>query len=184
MKKKILFIILILLLGVGITGLYFMYLKPNDFSNNIWNVYFSNLSASVVNGTAEVPESPSLENTSLGSYDVLISKSGDFATYTFDVINDGSVDAKLKNILKVTPTCISLVIPADKDDEKIVCDNLEYSISYTKNSKKVKVDDVIKAHSKENLTLKIGYKSGLKNPNHDVQIVLYDMTFVYNPKGQ
>ena len=183
MKKKILFVILILVLGIGITGLYFMYISPNVPVQN-WSVYFSNLSTSVLNGTAEVPENPLIENTSLKSYDVLVSKSGDYATYTFDVVNDGSVDAKLENVIKVNPTCISLVIPADKEDEKIVCNNLEYSVTYTKNGKQVKVDDVIKAHSKENLTLKIGYKSGYSNPHHDVQIVLYDMTFVYNPEGQ
>lgn len=145
-----------------------------------WHVYLDNLKTSVINGTAFVPEKPVIDETSIKSYDVLISKSGDSATYTFDVINSGDIDAKLATLVKLEPKCISLLLPENTNDEEIVCQNLDYKISYTKTGKEVNVNDILKAKTKENLTLKIAYKNDLDNLEGDVQITLFDMTFVYN----
>lgn len=182
MNKKIVIIIVVLvfsLIGIIIGRLSISDIKIQN--KNDWNVYFANLQTSIINGEAFVPVLPEIESTSIKAYDVLISKPGDFATYTFDVINDGDIDAKLENFTKIEPKCISLALPENFDDEKIVCNNLEYSITYTKNGNEVKLSDILKAKSKENLTLKIGYKeSSLEIPKDDVQITLFDMTLVYN----
>jgi hypothetical protein len=37
------------------------------------------------------------------------------------VVNNGDIDAKLANLIKVNPKCISLELPANTDDEKKVC---------------------------------------------------------------
>ena len=150
--------------------------KPKD-----WNVYFNNLKTSIVNGSAFVPMEPEIEATSVKAYDVLISKKGDFATFTFDLVNSGDFDAKLESLSKLEPTCISLALPANKTDEELVCNNLEYMLTYTKNNKEVVAGDIVKAHTKENVTLRVGFSNNASdNPIADVQITLYDMNLLFN----
>jgi len=180
MKKKVIFALIITFcLIVVIIGINFnRNMKIDDID---WNIYFANLKTSIVNGNVFIPEDPVLEATSIKAYDVLVNKSGDYVTYTFDVINDGNVDATLESFIKTEPKCISLLLPANRQDEKKVCDNLIYSITYTDTNKKVLVSDVIKAKTKKNLTLKIEYINNIKEQlAGDVQITFYDMTFVYN----
>jgi len=72
-------------------------------------------------------------------------------------------------------------LPAILDDEELVCSNLEYRVYYTKNNKEVKIADIIKAHTRENVTLKVGLNENIpKDPERDVQVTLFDMTLVYN----
>ena len=43
------------------------------------------------------------------------------------------------------------------------------------------VNDVIKAHSKENITMQVGFNElAEEEPSNDVQITLYDMNLIYN----
>ena len=157
------------------------YAFNNDINNKDWNIYFNNLKTSIVNGSAYVPESPIVEATSVKAYDVLISKRGDYATFTFDIINSGDIDAKLASFSKIEPKCISLALPANTLDEEIVCNNLEYKMYYTKNNEEVKINDIVKAHNKENITLKVGFSNSAETDIiDDVQITLYDMNLIYN----
>ena len=180
MKRKIGLFVLIFLISIIGFVIVKNNLKLNISKDSIWDVHFDNLKASVINGYTFVPESPEIESTTIKAYDVLISKSGDYATWTFDVVNNGDIDAKLANLIKVNPKCISLELPANTDDEKKVCNNLEYEIIYSKNNQTVKVSDIIKAHSKENITLKIGYNNPHEMLEGEVQITMFDMNFLYN----
>ena len=104
MKKIFITIILILGIGMGLFVGNIMYPKDSLTEiNKNWKVYFSNLSTSVLHGAVYVPENPIIESTSLKAYDVLITKPGDYATYTFDIVNDGDYDAKLTSLIKVSP---------------------------------------------------------------------------------
>ena len=180
-KNMILFIIILIVSLVSLILVNNSFLNLNVNKEEIWSIYFDNLKTSVINGNAFVPESPILEATSIKAYDVLISEPGDYAKWTFDVINDGDINAKLNKLKIVPPKCISLEIPANTKDEDLVCDNLEYIITYSENNKEVKESDIIKAHSVENLTLKVEYKGNLNDTlQGDVQIVLFDMDFQYN----
>ena len=180
--KKIL-IALVLILGVGMGLVVGNIVNPKDIikSNKDFKIYFSNLTTSVLNGSVFVPEKPIVESTLINAYDVLITKPGDYATFTFDIINDGDYDAKLKQISKINPKCISLDIKENIEDEKLVCNNLEYKLFYTKTNKEIKLNDIIKSHSKENVTIKVGYIGDkLLASNEGVQITLYDMDLKYN----
>lgn len=179
MKKNILIVILIVM--ILLVGLFV--LNKNivnlDINNTNWNIYLDNLKTSIVYGSAFVPEKPETESNSIKAYDVLISKTGDYATWTLDIVNDGNVDAKISNLIKVQPNCISLQLPANHDDEKLVCSNLDYTITYTKNNKEVKISDIIKAKTTENITIKVGYNNS-KNPKGEVQIVLFDTNLMFS----
>ena len=181
MKKNIIIIAVITFSLVGIF-LGKEYIKPSSAKeDNIWNVYLDNMKSSVINGNVFVPSNPEIENTTVKAYDVLISKKGDYATFTFDVVNGGNIDANLSSLIKVEPKCISLELPANLSDEELVCNNLDYVIYYTNNNKEVKISDVIKAHTKENVTIKVGLNENIKDDLvSDVQVTLFDMILVYN----
>ena len=158
------------------------YMKPSSAKEDSkWNVYLDNMKTSIINGNVFVPNSPEIENTTIKAYDVLISKKGDYATFTFDVVNGGDIDANLSSLIIIEPKCISLELPAISSDEELVCNNLEYKVYYTSNNKEVKVSDIIKAHTKENVTIKVGLNENVKEDLvSDVQVTLFDMTLVYN----
>ena len=181
MKKNVMMTVAVLifsLVGIIIGNRSFAY---QDNKDSVWNIYFDNMKTSIINGNAFVPNDPEVEATRIKAYDVLISKKGDYATFTFDVVNDGTLDAKLSTLTKLDPKCISLEIPENTYDEELVCKNLVYTYYYTKNTKEVKLDDIIKAKSRENITIKVGLNDNIaKDPEGDVQITLYDTTLVYN----
>ncbi len=181
MKKTWIFVA-ILFLGIGILfGIYWNKKDTFQMVEKKWNVYFSNLTTSVLNGEVYVPETPNIKSTSLKAYDVLITKPGDYSTYTFDVVNDGDYDAKLTSLLKVSPICISLALPENKEDEELVCKNLEYRFYYSNTNKEVTVNDVLKAGTKEKVSVKVGYTGNKElSQEEGVQITLYDMNLIYD----
>ena len=178
-KKICVLVIVFLFLIIGIFYINKKNLFNQDIINDKLNVYFYNMKASVINGGVFVPEEPIIEKTSIKAYDVLISNPGDYATWTFDVVNNGNVDAKISNYIKINPKCVSLMLPANYDDENLVCNNLEYKILYSKNNQEVKKFDILKAGSSENLTIKVGYNNN-QMLTGDVQVIMYDIKFSFN----
>ena len=145
------------------------------------DVYFSNIQTSIINGKAFVPNKPETESTKVKSYDVIVSKPGDYAIFNFDVLNNTSFDVSLISLLKKDPKCISLELPANTKDEIEVCNNLEYTLSYSDSGREVLKNDVLPANSSKNITLKIGYSKDVNYiPSGDVQVTLYDMNLVYD----
>ena len=183
MKKNVLTIVLVITLSLIVIILGNRSFAFETNGNNIWNVYLNNIKTVNVNGDAFVPYEPEIEGFNIKAFDVIVSKKGDYATFTFDIVNAGTIDAKLVNLTKIEPKCISLEIPENVTDEELVCNNLEYNYYYTKNNKEVNINDIIKVNTKENVTLKVGLKSNIiDEPVGDVQITLFDSTFGYNKK--
>lgn len=181
MKKVLIIIVLIIGIFSGLVVGNIINPKEINIKEKDFKIYFSNLTTSILHGDVYVPEKPIVESTFLKAYDVLITKPGDYATYTFDIINDSDYDAKLSSLIKISPKCISLEIPENIEDENMVCNNLEYKLYYTNNNKEIKINDVIKSSSKENVTLKVGYVGNNSlNSKEGVQITLYDMNLKYN----
>ena len=178
MKKNVIKIIVVIVFVLIIVFVGKRYLL-HDSIDKKWDIHFDNLKASIINGSVFVPVEPEIDVTSVKAYDVLISKRGDFANFTFDVVNAGDIDATLSSFVKLEPKCISLELPAITSDEELVCNNLEYKLFYTKNNQEVKIADKLQAHSSENITLKVGLSKNSDNPQSDVQVTLYDMTLIY-----
>jgi len=63
-----------------------------------WDIHFENLTLSEKTGTAEVSGTPQLTGTSISGIDVSLNKPGDKIVYEFDLVNNGSIEAKLTNI--------------------------------------------------------------------------------------
>ena len=177
MKNKVLIILLILIVGFFV-GLYIYNNNILNEANKKYNVLLSNMHASVIN-SAFIPNDPVIESTFIKASDVLITKPGDYAIYTFDVENKGDTDVILKTINKINPKCISLNLPEIKNDADLVCNNLEYKLYYTKNNQEVKLNDILKMNTKENITIKIGYNGKQLESSEGVQVTLYDMNLLY-----
>lgn len=63
-----------------------------------WDIHFENLTLSEKTGTAEVSGTPQLTGTAISGIDVSLNKPGDKIVYEFDLVNNGSIEAKLTNI--------------------------------------------------------------------------------------
>ena len=63
-----------------------------------WDIHFENLTLSEKTGTAEVSGTPSLTGTVISGIDVSLNKPGDKIVYEFDLVNNGSIEAKLTDI--------------------------------------------------------------------------------------
>ena len=145
-----------------------------------WDIHFANLSDATLTGDASVTTAPIIKgdnNTTIGDYDVTITKPGDSVVYTFDVVNAGTVDANLGELTKnVKPTCSSNSGVAA--DEAIVCDGLTYSLTYTDSGNTVAQNDTLDKGATKNMTLTLEYESDLL-PSDDVTISGLDITLKY-----
>ena len=71
-----------------------------------WNVHFANVTNKQVTGTAEWDTQPAQDGaTKIGDYSVTLKTPGDKASFEFDVVNDGTFNAKLDSLTVGTPTC-------------------------------------------------------------------------------
>ena len=122
-----------------------------------WNVHFADLGNGMVTtntqtgiaSTATVVKEPTLTDTTISDWDVIFKTPGDSVTYEFNVVNDGTFNARMTSPSMgtlPTPTCTSealdgatdiAVINAAVKDAKNVCNHLEYKLQYynTSNNK-------------------------------------------------
>lgn len=146
-----------------------------------WDIAFENLSAPVLTGAASEATAPTLSDTLIGTYSVLVTKPGDSVTYTFDVTNDGDLDAQIGTFTKAAnPTCTGVAgVPAQATaDAALVCANLTYTLTYTVGGAVVNVGDTLTAGQTKNLTLALSY-SGSSLPTDDVNITGLNISMIY-----
>ena len=140
-----------------------------------WKIKFENLKAEKTGDATFVV--PTISDTSLMNYEVNLTKPGDSVTFTFDIVNDGGINAVLGTLTKGKPECSSLT--SDKD-AKIVCDNLIYTLEYD-NGSAVEVGDTLDSNTHMSAKLKIAYKDGAKEvPESTVNINGLDLVLIYN----
>ena len=171
-----------------------------------WDIHFANGS---VNGTpTTAPASgrtvyfngtPSLATTTISNVHVVLTQPGDSATYTFDIVNDGTIDAKLSTITAMTPTCTGTGATSSADETKVCTNNgisrtLTYKTAPTYDSGKtysgnqitagnaVAEGDVIPAGQTATVNLTISYAAGETTANfpaNDVSVSYPEQSLVY-----
>ncbi|MBP5678336.1 MAG: hypothetical protein J6X28_00725 [Bacilli bacterium] len=99
-RKKLLGIALLLLLVVSVTiGYSFLSTTLNingtsKIKTNTWDVHFNNVQ--VTNGSVTATQAPTINAAGVAiTYSIELSVPGDFYEFTVDVVNGGTVDAKL-----------------------------------------------------------------------------------------
>ena len=141
-----------------------------------------------------------LSGTSVSGFDVILKEPGDVATYEWDVINSGDIDAKIGTFIKPSLACIAV----DSNGDQItganaeaaqavataVCQKVTYTLTYTSssgdpvdtyanNTRNDLVADTTNNANKKHLVLTIGYdlnKQEVTMPAYAVKITSYDTT--------
>lgn len=161
-----------------------------------WDIHFANLSAVDKGGTATVANAPTLESTSISDFQATLKSPGDYVSYTFDVVNDGTIDAEITTLPVPNPTCIGTATDdtVAQADAKKVCDNIIYTLTYAdaNNTALALKDSLPKKSSEEGntdntkkLKLTIKYNANTLStdlPTNDVNISDLDLSIIYTQK--
>lgn len=147
-----------------------------------WEIKFANLGAATTVGTAVEVTAPTINtnDTKIGDYSVKLTKPGDEVSYTFDIVNNGEINAELSSYTLPTPTCTGNGDSAETDSANI-CKNLNYSLTYSDGTP-VAQNDTLNAGETKNLKLTLGYKTTIANselPLNDVVISNLGITMIY-----
>jgi len=169
-----------------------------------WDIHFENLvnpvPAADITGTAEIAtggmptiqagpaEYGSKPNTAIGDYSVILKKPGDSVTFTFDVVNNGDIDADLGTFTLPTPTCNATETATAEADNAICQANIVYTLKYSDGTT-VKTGDALDKKSgntatRRTMKLTIGYKEDAEElPTNDVPINGMGFTLPYNQRA-
>lgn len=139
--KNILLLLVLLFFGMGLG---YAVLADTIALNSIveiddasWNIYFDNFTS--VNGNV-TPSFTTNSSTSV-TFGVTLSNPGDYCEFTFDVVNDGTYDAKLDNIAN----------SADLESSYFT-----YTVAY-EDGLPIQVGDALPAGEEETIRVRIDY---------------------------
>ena len=103
-KVKIISLIVLVIMVLGLTVAFAALSQTLTINGSAavnaasWDIHFENLTLSEKTGTAEVSGTPQLTGTVISGINVSLNKPGDKIVYEFDLVNNGSIEAKLTNI--------------------------------------------------------------------------------------
>ena len=147
-----------------------------------WSIKFANLQPVVKTGTATEVTEPTINtnDTKISEYDVTLTTPGDSVSYSFDVVNAGTFNAKISSITIPTPSCEGNGTNAATDATN-VCDNLTYTLTYADGSP-IAVGDALNAGATKSLKLTLTYSSSITAnllPTDDVAISNLAIAIIY-----
>lgn len=190
-RKKAFYIIGILIISfIVIISVSFIYASITSklsidgyaFMNSAkWSVHFQNLSNANLKGNTIEVTKPILQknSTNISHFNVEFQSVKDGVSYTFEVINDGNLDAKLSSMLIPKPICKG-TNSTSYEDANLICNNLSYSLTYA-NGKKIKEGDTLDKGQSKSLILNLEY-SGTQLPQNTVEISGLSITLIYTQK--
>lgn len=149
-----------------------------------WSIKFTNLQSVVKTGTATEVTAPTINNddTTISEYDVTLTTPGDSVTYNFDVVNEGTFDAKISSITIPTPTCTGKGTNAETDKTN-VCNKLTYTLTYADDGSEIAVDDTLNSGETKSLKLTLTYSADTtasQLPTDDVTVNNLAIAIVYS----
>lgn len=148
-------------------------------SSSNWNINFKNGQCSKTGGA--IVGNITTTGTSVTVTESTFTAPGDTVTCTFDVVNDGTIDAKVSSITIPAVTALTYTGSgaAKETDETLVKGNMEYSVTYSDNSP-IQTNDTLTAKETKNLKLTLKYKDeAVALPVADVSITNINATLVY-----
>ena len=176
-KKRTSKIIALIAIIIALLGLSFSFaafstnLNINgvgEMSGRDWDVHFESLSNANLVGAAEELQKPTInENTtSISTFGVRFNEPSDSISYTFDIVNDGEMDAKLTTLSIPKPQCTG------------TGSNLNYSLTYM-NNEALRIGDVLKRNSSVKVKITLLYE-GNELPFEKVNISNLGITLIYS----
>lgn len=144
-----------------------------------WDIHFENLKSQVLSGQALEISKPYIadKSTSISDVNVQFSSTYDSILYSFDVTNDGELDAEISSIQISEPIC-SGIRENSREDEAIVCNNVKYNLAYVDGTK-VEKGDSLKIGETKQMNLKLSYE-GSEWPLNDVNISNLNIAIIYS----
>lgn len=141
-----------------------------------WDIYFSNVSVAT-SGGATASNATISNKTTISIKDVTLTKPGDSVTYTFDVVNNGTVDAKISNIVNKTASFASLASTPSDSDVTIVKNGFTYKLTYNDGSN-VSMNDTLAKSTTRTMKIVIKFDS-TSVPTGDVSVTNLGSTITY-----
>ena len=178
-------------LAVGLIGITIAYasLSQNLTINGTakvaaatWDVHFEGMNAGTATGYATLPTTGKLaaSGTSVSGNIGTLKAPGDTITYTFNVKNAGSINAKISSITAPKLTCAPATSGGSQTVANNVCANLTYTIEYTsENPKTIAVGNTLTAGASKNITLKIVNSSNATLASEDIAVTASPMIINY-----
>lgn len=145
----------------------------------LWNVHFDTPVAGTPVGYASVATGKGLVKanaTTLSGLEVTLRAPGDSMSYTFNVVNDGTINAKIGTNGVSLPDISNISISGvSSDDLALIRTNLEFSLVYgtgdTKAGQAPAAGDTLASNTSRPMVLTISYKSSATNlPSDDITI--------------
>lgn len=178
-------------LSVGLIGITIAYasLSQNLTINGTakvaaatWDVHFEGMNAGTATGYATLPTTGKLaaSGTSVSGNIGTLKAPGDTITYTFNVKNAGSINAKISSITAPKLTCAPATSGGSQTVANNVCANLTYTIEYTsENPKTIAVGNTLTSGTSKNITLKIVNNSNATLASEDIAVTASPMIINY-----
>ena len=138
-----------------------------------WDVHFEGMNAGTATGYATLPTTGKLaaSGTSVSGNIGTLKAPGDTITYTFNVKNAGSINAKISSITAPKLTCAPVASGGSQAVANNVCANLTYTIEYTSESPKtIAVGNTLTSGASKNITLKIVNSSNATLASEDIAV--------------
>ena len=152
-KKKIIYIMMVIVLVVGISIGYAVLnstLRINGTSTiekNTWDVHFENIY--VKEGSIVPTIEPAISNdTTISNFELILDKPGDFYEFYVDVVNRGTIDAMINSVVK-TPDLT-------EEQKKYI----NYTIEY-QNGEQITKNQLVSKNSFVRLKVLVEYKKDL-----------------------
>ena len=144
-----------------------------------WDIKFDNLGTTIKTGNA-VCQDPTLSNTNIRDYSVVLTKPGDSCSYQFDIVNNGTIDATLGALSKNDELMCKAII--SDSSSQFPCANITYSLTYDSvNGTNVSQGDSLAAGTKKTVYLTLAYNSDATElASNDLLISGLDITLIYN----
>ena len=145
----------------------------------LWNVHFDTPVAGTPVGYASVATGKGLVKanaTTLSGLEVTLRAPGDSMSYTFNVVNDGTINAKIGTNGVSLPDISNISISGvSSDDLALIRSNREFSLVYgtgdTKAGQAPAAGDTLASNTSRPMVLTISYKNSATNlPSDDITI--------------
>ena len=142
-------------LGIKVNGA-----KKVDALN--WNIQFENIQKDEGSVTA-IKEAEIDESKTGIEYEIALNTLGDFYSFSVDIANTGTMDAKIYDIIEKTIT----------DEQR---NYIEYYVRYT-NGDEIKKDDTLDAGEKKNVTIMVRFREDLEKEDLPVNSTDLDLSY-------
>lgn len=105
---------------------------------SVWNVHFQNLQPATITGdNAKETTAPTIQTSvdgvemaAIKNYEVELKDPGDAVEYTFEVINEGDMNAKIDSVTINTGASLTCASAGGTEMANKVCSNLKYTLKY------------------------------------------------------